>query len=319
MEIENPHDKFFKHTFSDENVAKNFLENYLPRTVLAAIDTNSLKLQKDSFISNDLKERFSDLLYKIDINGETGYFYFLFEHKSYVSYDIFTQLLRYMADIWDKKMTKKNNWELPMVIPLVIYQGEKNWIIPKRLGDLLKGYHKLNNDLRKHIPDFEYLFYNLTDYRNSTTNLDTKLIIYLRVIQAFSKTKQEDAEKIMIEITQYFLHMTNESERKRFLLTTLTYVYTVVKDLDEENEERINDLVSKQLPGGSDVIVTLAERYIEKGRVKGRVEGKAEGRTEGKTEIIKKLIIKGLPTREISELTELPKNEIEQIKKEIEK
>ena len=51
MKIQNPHDKFFKETFSKVEVARDFIKNYLPESVLAVIDLETLEIQKDSFIN----------------------------------------------------------------------------------------------------------------------------------------------------------------------------------------------------------------------------------------------------------------------------
>ena len=51
MKIQNPHDKFFKETFGNLAVAKDFLRNYLPQNIMDIVDINSLEPQKDSFIN----------------------------------------------------------------------------------------------------------------------------------------------------------------------------------------------------------------------------------------------------------------------------
>ncbi len=83
MEVQNPHDKFFKKIFGDLAVAKDFLNNYLPEKIMGIIDIDTLEPQKDSHIDEELKESFSDLLFKANINNREGYLYLLFEHKSY--------------------------------------------------------------------------------------------------------------------------------------------------------------------------------------------------------------------------------------------
>lgn len=50
MHIQNPHDKFLKETFSNIKVAKDFIKNYLPQSILDLVDINTLEPQKDSFI-----------------------------------------------------------------------------------------------------------------------------------------------------------------------------------------------------------------------------------------------------------------------------
>ena len=43
MQIQNPHDKFFKETFSNIEVAKDFLLNYLPQNIIENVDINTLE------------------------------------------------------------------------------------------------------------------------------------------------------------------------------------------------------------------------------------------------------------------------------------
>ncbi len=81
MKVQNPHDKFFKETLGNVSTAKDFLSNYLPDNIMNIIDVNTLEPQKDSYINQELEESFSDLLFKVDINENEGYLYFLFEHK----------------------------------------------------------------------------------------------------------------------------------------------------------------------------------------------------------------------------------------------
>jgi predicted transposase/invertase (TIGR01784 family) len=109
MKIQNPHDRFFKETFGKVEVAKDFLNNYLPENIIKVIDVDTLEPQKDSFVNEELQEGFSDLLFKANINNREGYIYFLFEHKSYTSKDIAFQLLKYMVEIWEAKSKKRKS------------------------------------------------------------------------------------------------------------------------------------------------------------------------------------------------------------------
>jgi predicted transposase/invertase (TIGR01784 family) len=94
-EIRNPHDLFFRKTFSRIEIAHNFIENYLPAEVVAAVDLETLKLQKDSFIDEELQEHFSDLLYQVQLrDGSEANVYFLLEHKSSPDVLVAFQLLR---------------------------------------------------------------------------------------------------------------------------------------------------------------------------------------------------------------------------------
>ncbi len=182
-----PHDLFFKETFSNLEVAKNFIENYLPFEVLLAVDLNSLSVQKDSFINKNLKESHADLLFKANIAGQEGYIYFLFEHKSYKSHLIALQLLRYMVDIWDVKTRKDKTQVIPIIIPLVIYHGKHTWEVVKSLSGLMPQYSGLSEHLKKYVPNYEFLLYDVSGVPPEDVKLRTQLEIALDIYRALSQ------------------------------------------------------------------------------------------------------------------------------------
>ena len=81
-EITNPHDSFFRETFSRKEIAVDFLGNYLPEKIRQQMDLSSLVLCKDSFIDKELRQHFSDILYSVEHTGGKLHLYLLFEHKS---------------------------------------------------------------------------------------------------------------------------------------------------------------------------------------------------------------------------------------------
>ncbi|WP_052326461.1 Rpn family recombination-promoting nuclease/putative transposase [Halobacteroides halobius] len=159
--IKNPHDKFFKETMTDLEVAKDFMNNYLPPEILDLINLDDIELEKDSFIEKELEEVFSDILYKVSLNNKDAYIYLLFEHKSYTYKKISIQLLKYVIKIWELKLKQTEREELPLVIPMVFYHGRQEWNVGLNLSSLLA---EIPEELEKYIPNFEYLLYDLSPY-----------------------------------------------------------------------------------------------------------------------------------------------------------
>jgi predicted transposase/invertase (TIGR01784 family) len=124
--VSNPHDKLFKQIWSDRETAADFLANYLPGDICDLIDLKTLEICKDSFVDKDLKEYFSDLLYKVSFGAQSGYVYMLFEHKSYPRKITALQLLSYICRIWNLHFTQQG-LPLPVIIPLVLYHGRNEW------------------------------------------------------------------------------------------------------------------------------------------------------------------------------------------------
>lgn len=124
--IGNPHDKLFRETLSDVANARDYLSNYLPGRVLDLVDLDSLEISKDSFIEKELKDYFSDILYKVNFRKTQGYIYLLFEHKSYEEQRVHVQLLGYMHKIWQLHGKQSKKMPLPVVVPLVFTTAKRN-------------------------------------------------------------------------------------------------------------------------------------------------------------------------------------------------
>jgi predicted transposase/invertase (TIGR01784 family) len=131
--IPSPHDTFVKEILSRKENARDFFSHYLPEPIRAMVDLNSLEIAKDSFIEKELKEYFSDMLYKLRLSGsgiqpgaQRGYLYVLFEHKSYPEWWVAFHLLRSQVHIW-KLFLKQNKRArgLPPIVPLVLYHGNR--------------------------------------------------------------------------------------------------------------------------------------------------------------------------------------------------
>ena len=62
------------------------------------------------------------------------------------------------------------------------------------------------------------------------------------------------------------------------------------------------------------MLVTALKKERKEIFEKGKMEGKIEGKTEGKVEVAKGMLSKGMQISLISEITALPKEQIEQLK-----
>ena len=100
--VGNPHDLYFKSTFGKLDFIKRFLKNFLPKELTEIIDMDTLSREPASYLNEELKEQFADLVYKTCIKGKQAYITFLFEHKSYKDRMVIFQILKYMIAIWEK-------------------------------------------------------------------------------------------------------------------------------------------------------------------------------------------------------------------------
>lgn len=64
-QLPDPHDRFFKSTFSRVEVVHDMLPRLLDDNVIDCLDLETLRPLKDSFVGDDLRQAFSDLVYEV--------------------------------------------------------------------------------------------------------------------------------------------------------------------------------------------------------------------------------------------------------------
>ena len=83
------HDSLIKKAMESPISAKELLSEYLPAEFKDFINLGTLKIEKESFIEDDLKTKFSDIVYSAKTNDATqekALIYCLLEHQSSSNY-----------------------------------------------------------------------------------------------------------------------------------------------------------------------------------------------------------------------------------------
>jgi predicted transposase YdaD len=153
----NPHDHFARRTFDVVDHTRALLRTQLPPELLAKLRLDTLQHTRETFLSSGENEKRIDLLYSANfVDGTEVLIYFLLEHKSYVDRRIALQLLEYVLKIHDWR--RRNNQPLCVVIPIVIYHGDKPWDEPTSLRDKIPASQQLSG----FIPDMQAIVIDFT-------------------------------------------------------------------------------------------------------------------------------------------------------------
>jgi predicted transposase/invertase (TIGR01784 family) len=136
--VHQPHDKLVKKLLSSPSAAGDILSLYLPKEVLEIVDLNHLELQKDSFIDDEHRAYAVDLLYKTTFQGKEGYIWLLLEHQRKSQHWMPVRIFKYIAIIWDHLRRTSKSRSIPLVYPLIIYNGDKPYKHSLNLSDLIE-------------------------------------------------------------------------------------------------------------------------------------------------------------------------------------
>ncbi len=276
MEIINPHDKFFKETFSIKKNVIDFLQGTFPPEILKKLDLSTLTQDNNSYIDEELKEHFSDIVYTCFCKDKELRITLLFEHKSYAAVCPYLQLMKYLLKIW--AANSKQMQRLIPVIPVILYHGKETWKV-RRFRDYFEGIDEV---FFRFIPEFEYLLTDLSFYSNEEIKDKVFRRVSLQITMLLMRNIYNDKIlgdklKAFFEIgKQYF----EEGEGLKFLESVIRYLY-YASDIEEE---RVIDTLKEISEEGGRLSMTIAARLIEKGKIAGRMEGRAEGERKGRME-----------------------------------
>lgn len=117
-----PHDGLFKTFLTDIATARDFLTFHLPPHLLEICDLKSLQLASGSFIEENLRTYFADVLYSLRMTSGEGYIYTLIEHQSSPDKHMAFRLMRYAVAAMQRHLDAGHE-KLPLVIPLLFCHG----------------------------------------------------------------------------------------------------------------------------------------------------------------------------------------------------
>jgi predicted transposase/invertase (TIGR01784 family) len=225
--ITNPHDKFFRTSFSRLDVVRSFIEEILPKQYRDKINLDSLRLSNSSYIDEELTEHLADLVYHAEYAGEPAKISLLFEHKSYQEDFPELQLLQYMNNAYREERIKKKEDKKPkkstVVIPIVIHHGTSAW---KKIS-MRKQFGNPHEDLLKFLPEFDYLLFSLNDFEDEQiANFKNTFLSTTAMLLKHSRDKKKKLlaiESFLIEK----LKMLELSHENDFISAIFYYLHSI--------------------------------------------------------------------------------------------
>src|SRR4030095_79186 len=133
------HDHGYKRLFSQPQVVEELIRGFLREDWTAALDFSTLERVSSSFVSDDLRERHSDLIWRVRLEGEGDtwiYLYLLLEFQSTSYHFMAVRLLTYVSLLLEDIIRRENlkpGDRLPAVLPLGIHNGKRPWRGPRAL------------------------------------------------------------------------------------------------------------------------------------------------------------------------------------------
>jgi predicted transposase YdaD len=285
-----PHNNFFHFALSHLPNARGLIETQLSAAALAELNLDTLQLQTGSFVDPDLREKFSDLLFSVELKSapadavsKQALVYFLFEHKSQSDPLTVLQVLSYMVRIWEKRV--RDEEPLCPIVPLLVYHGETAWSAARSFAGLIPA----TAALAEYQISFPLPLLDLSRPDDAEIKGESVLRNTLRLLK-YSRSRH--LAGMLREILELIGQSLPAASFAEWVQAIGVYVMTVNKNIDHEQyKQTLASILPTQFEPGS-----LADRLL----IQGREEGREEGELIGKILLLEELL--GLPRTAKSDL-----------------
>ncbi len=328
--INNPHDKEIRKVLMNKKEGKIFINKSLKLKEEDKLKEANIENYTNSFVSNELKNKISDIVYKIVNRKELGEIYIIIEHQRAIDPRMRIRMCEYKSLVirqaLDEKQINAKGYKQPVVIGIVLYTGQKKW------KEEEEAIEKEQRELK------EYLNQSLIDYELVDTNefeeeelleADTVLskIILLERVQSIQELKETIRKILKKEIGKE-----TKEEIKRYVIAVFSRdlkinrkeLKEVLKKLEEEGTEmmHIDEVLIRERDSWFEEGKSVGRKAgladgIARGRKAGLVDGKKSGKIEERLKIIRKMIKGRVKDDLIKEYTNANEQELAKIKKEM--
>lgn len=235
----------------------------------------------------------------------------MIEHQTKIDYSMPYRLLKYQVAIMesaiDENKIRNKSYKMPLVIPIVLYTGDKKWNANKFLEESQEKIKGVNIKVGN---------YNLVDVHDFTEKELLEENDFLSKMMLVEKAKNSDD---IVSAVERILKVTKEEDRdllKRIILIILNRkigeneAYRLANKLrgDDENMLAVLDMIDRE-----------NQMYIDIGRKEGVKKGEKQGKTLEKFNIVKNMLKEKFNIEVIQKITGVDKKKIEKIAKDINK
>lgn len=265
------HDAAYKLLFSHVRMVVDLLRGFVHEPWIEELDFNTLDRVSGSYVSDDLRDRHSDIVWRVQWGPRLLYIYILLEFQSTIDpymalrIQIYTGLLH--QDLIRRKQLPDNG-NLPPILPLVLYNGRRPWNAATSLSDIIEP---CPNSLARYQPNIHYLLLDEAQLEDEElSKLERNLVA------AIFRLENSTSFPAMIRLVKAAAQLVDSPDSDSLQRAIIEWIRNRLLPARIENFS-LPEIEAKTL---SELVTMLNEREIDWTR-EWRQAGKQEGLREG--------------------------------------
>ena len=270
------HKEFYSHP---ENI-KDLLQGFVALDCIEQFDFSSLERENTSFVAKENTERHDDIIWKLRWQDKWVYIYLLIEFQSDVDETMPVRIMSYVSLLYLYLLGNKNleYWKekkLPVVLPIVLYNGKDIWNVPKNIQDMFK---ETKEELQKFVPKASYYF--IDEVHPEANEKDTVFDGLANSVVATMKLQRTlDTENFSLFINQLKERFVDDEQKQRFVTFMCFLRRLLATKFDCDEFKNVQNL---------DEVFKMTYTFIDYEKEKAAKEGEKKGEFNTVYSFIKK-------------------------------
>jgi predicted transposase/invertase (TIGR01784 family) len=157
------HDHAYKILFAHPRMVQDLLEGFVNGEWLSRVDFATLERVSDNYVSDDLRSRADDIVWRVRCCDQDLYVLIEFQSTSepFMAVRVLTyEGLLYQDLIRTRRVAPGDG--LPAILPIVLYNGPRRWSAPEDLASSFRS--GMPQALGKYVPHCRYLLIDESRY-----------------------------------------------------------------------------------------------------------------------------------------------------------
>jgi len=266
------HDNGYKLLFSHAEMVADLLRGFVHENWVAQLDFTTLERVNASYVSDSLRGRCDDVVWRVRFGDRWLYVYLLLEFQSTDDPWMALRMWAYVALLYQDLVRGRQltaSGRLPPVLPIVLYNGERPWRSVVDIGDLVE---EIPGGMDHYRPRMRYFL--LDEGRIAQGELHE----LKNLAVALFRLEQSREPGDILQVVRSLLAWLTAPEQASLNRAFTVWVETVLMPARLPGVEipHLHDLTEAET-----MLAERVKKWTEDWKAQGLQEGRQEGRKEG--------------------------------------
>jgi hypothetical protein len=273
------HDHGYKLLFSHPRMVEDLVRGFVEGPWVAELDFSTLERMQASYVTEDLAERASDVVWRLRGRDERWvYLYLLIEFQSTVDRFMALRMLTYVG-LLGQDLVRQRVWDarrrLPAILPIVLYNGPRRWWAAEEVADL---FAPAPAGLAAYVPRLRYRL--IDEGRFPAAELERMPHLTAALFRLEQSRRGPGTAAAFAAFTRGLGGAAGSADLRRAFVAWAGRLAGVAAS-DRWHDEQEDVMLEQKI---RELFEDRRLEGVAEGRAEGRRQGEAEGRKQGEVE-----------------------------------